>query len=166
MSAEWAVTVPLWVVAGVSVVERSVGTLGSSWAASVEVAFLAERLCFANLISVLILLCQTTVVTVATGSHAADKMSQRAIAQTDIEGRRAVHWGAPGASRKSGLVPLFGGGGGARYRPAPARTARPKLRATEQRFWRLPMGHPEKSGLGPLFEGQDSDTCPRALPDR
>ena len=50
MSAERAVTVPLWVAACVSVVERSVGSgSGSSRAASVEVAFLAERLCFANL---------------------------------------------------------------------------------------------------------------------
>ena len=50
MSAELAVTVPLWVAACVSAVECLVGSgSGSFRAASVEVAFLAERLCFANL---------------------------------------------------------------------------------------------------------------------
>ena len=50
MSAERAVTVPLWVAACVSAVERLVGSgSGSFRAASVEVTFIAERLCFANL---------------------------------------------------------------------------------------------------------------------
>ena len=50
MSAERAETVSLWVAAGFSGVELSVGWgSGSSRAASVEVAYLAERLCFANL---------------------------------------------------------------------------------------------------------------------
>ena len=50
MSAELAVTVPLWLAACVSAVERSVGSgSGSFRAAPVEVAFLAERLCLANL---------------------------------------------------------------------------------------------------------------------
>ena len=50
MRAERAVTDFLWVAACVSAVERSVGSgSGSFRAASVEVAFLAERLCFANL---------------------------------------------------------------------------------------------------------------------
>ena len=44
------VTVPLWVEAYLSAVELSVGSgSGSFRAASVEVAFLAEHLCFANL---------------------------------------------------------------------------------------------------------------------
>ena len=47
---ERAVTVPLMVEACVSAVELSVGSgTGSFRAASVEVAFLAERLCFVNL---------------------------------------------------------------------------------------------------------------------
>ena len=105
-------TVPLWMVVGVSVVERSVGLgSGSSQAASLEVAFLAEPLCFANLtlsflagchVNGLImercrmrncyLLCKINIVSVATARHGVDKISQRAIAQTDIKGRRAVSW--------------------------------------------------------------------------
>ena len=50
MSAERAVTVPLWVMARVSAVESlDCSGSGSSQAASVEVAFFAECLCFANL---------------------------------------------------------------------------------------------------------------------
>ena len=50
MSAEQAVTLPLSVDACVLAVELSVGSgSGSFRAASVEVAFLAEHLCFANL---------------------------------------------------------------------------------------------------------------------
>ena len=49
--------------------------------------------------------------------------------RTDIEGRGAAcWWGPPRHPEKAGL--LFGG---ARYRPVPARAARLKLRASEQR---------------------------------
>ena len=65
MSAERAVIVPLLVEACISAMELSVGLgSGSFWAASVELAFLAECLCFANLalsfLEVLILARRTT----------------------------------------------------------------------------------------------------------
>ena len=153
---------------------------GSFWAASVDVAFLAERLCLASLaftfLEVLILarrsnkehseytvylgppmkqrtvsahcrslsvgildvchvigcitemcrtrnrylLCRTFIVSVATDSQAADKIS---CCQTEIEGR--------GAAR-----------------------------------WRGPPGRPEKAALDRYSWGRDSGPCPRALPDQ
>ena len=82
----------------------------------------------------------------------------RARCQTKIEGHGAARaGGAPGASRKSGLAPLFGGGFGARYRPAPPRRCQTEIEDHEAAPWREPPGCPKKAALHRYSEGGGED---------
>ena len=82
------------------------------------------------------------IVSVATNGQAGDKISQRAIARTEVEGHGAAWWRGPlGQSEKAALDCYSGG---ARYQPAPALAARPKLRASEQHAGGGHQGTPKK----------------------
>ena len=75
------------------------------------------------------LLRRTTIVSVATDSQAADKISKWAIAWTEIEGHGAACWWGPPRHPEKAALDCYSGG--PRYRPWPA--DRPILRAAEQR---------------------------------
>ena len=79
----------------------------------------------------------------------------RAHCQTEIEGRA-------GASRKSGLGPLFGG----TDIPAGVRVCcQTETEGRAAARWRGPPAHPEKAALV-HYSGADIPARPRALPDR
>ena len=107
------------------------------------------------------LLCRTLFVSVATDSHAADKISR---CQTEIEGRGAASWrGPPGRPEKEALDRDWGAEIAA---PAPARAARPKSWAAEQRAGGGPRGAPKKRHWTAIRARRDSVPHPRAMPDR
>ena len=106
------------------------------------------------------LLCRTPIVSVATDSHAADKIS---CCQTEIEGRGAAPWqGPPGCPEKAALDRYSGG---PRQRPAPARAARPISRAAEQHAGGGPRGAPKK-WPGIAIRGYENAGLPRFIGER
>ena len=86
------------------------------------------------------LLRRTTIVSVATDSQAADKISKRAITWTEIEAHGTACWWGPPRHPEKAALDCYSGG--ARYRPWPA--DRPILRAAKQRAGEGHQGAPKK----------------------